>query len=883
MSMMSLIAPLLGLSLMLGLTMPVHAQDVFRLVDGPAQAVIVGSDDLQSRVENGYQSQEHFLQHYLEKSTGRKLQVISPDQYDPATMPYAIFTGASPQSQERLGMLTANIDRDGYIVEITPHAVYLLGAREHSSEYAMIDFLEQAAGVATYIPTRWGTIIPRHERIVLEPSYRLEIPVARARALSSLRTYRDSPEKMNYSAQTDIPWRLYRRDAFHHNIHTFITTQEYGQSHPEYFPYVNGKRLIVSAPTAPGPCISNPAVVQIVIDKARAWFDLPANADKDMISLGMTDGGWCECDACKALDGPDIRGNKSYSRRYYWFLNQVAAAIDQSHPGKRIGVLGYAGADEPPADLRVERNITPYICLTRANWGDPQVRKDHQRQVLAWTHRVDQVGTYEYLYGGGFMVPRIYHQFLAEHLRTQARTGGGGFYAEIYSNHALDGPKAWVTEKLLWNPFQDPQALQTRWCNAVFEESAASMDQYFRFLEACNANNLTRAPEVDSKGKERNGKFYLLSDEKQFELFNVAEIQQAKGYLNDALKATGRDEIKERIRYFARGLEVTELSVKAYHAYAQAQKLASEKASDREILAALIDGQRQKPEADPVLLMRELVEEDPSMFTPVMPTALSTSTELSIAIVNGKPWQAVRQAIARGEKSRQVLIKAAMEEVLAIAPSNWKEDEAARGQVQMLLDMCQRIIVVPRVTAQPTLDGVADESFWVWQEDSPWWQWKSSIPYREKTQTAFAYDDTTLYAAIRCWQDDLKDRRRGSDTYGVSGWKYVSVEYHLAPDEASNPQAFKDVKRFQVIPTLGGGLWANINDVTKWKITEGNGYWQAEMALDLSKLQMTSDRFAALRLNMIRNVKEEGHYGKGWFPSAASHALPEARGWLVFE
>lgn len=883
MSIFSLVSPLLGLSLMLCMAVNVQGQDVFRLVDGKTQAVIVGNDDLQSRVENGYRSQPHFLQYYIEKSTGKKLQLIAPDQYDPATMPYAIFTGSSPQARQRLGKLTAQIDRDGYIVEVTPQAVYLLGARDHSSEYAMIDFLEQATGTATYIPTRWGTISPHHEKIVLEPSYRLEIPVAKSRAFSTLRTYKDSVDKMNYSAQTDIPWRLYRRDAFHHNIHTFITVKEFGQSHPEYFPMRNGKRMIVSTSTGPGPCISNPQVVKIIIEKVRAWFDLPANADKDTISLGMTDGGWCECDACKAMDGLNIRGVKSNSTRYYTFLNQVAAALAQSHPGKRIGVLAYAGADEPPADMRVERNITPYICLTRANWGDPEVRKDHERQVLAWTSRVDQVGTYEYLYGGGFMVPRIYHQFLAEHLRMLAKTGGGGFYAEIYSNHALDGPKAWVTEKLVWNPFQDPAALQSRWCKALFEEAAAPMDQYFRFLETCNAKNVMRTPEVDSKGKGRNSKFFLLSDENQFDLFNVKEIEQAKAYLAQAHAATTRKEIIERIVYFEEGLRVTELSVKAYHAYAHAQKLGREKASDKEILAALIEGERQRPDEDPVLLMRELVEKDASMFTPVMPTALTTSTELSSRIVNGKPWQAIRDALAGGEKSRDALVKAASNEILAIAPANWQEDSAARGQVQMLLDMCQRIIVVPRVSTGPRLDGVADESFWVWQEDSPWWQWKSSIPYREKTQTAFAYDGTTLYTAIRCWQNDLKDRKRGSNTFGVSGWKYVSVEYHLQPDEASNPKGPDFVPRFQVIPTLGGGLWANINDSTKWKVTEGDGYWQAEMAIDLAKLHMTPERFKALRLNMIRNVKEDGHYGKGWFPSAASHALPEARGWLVFE
>jgi hypothetical protein len=86
------------------------------------------------------------------------------------------------------------------------------------------------------------------------------------------------------------------------------------------------------------------------------------------------------------------------------------------------------------------------------------------------------------------------------------------------------------------------------------------------------------------------------------------------------------------------------------------------------------------------------------------------------------------------------------------------------------------------------------------------------------------------------------------------------------------------------IVALGGGLFSNTHDVVQaWKVTHTDDQWQAELALDLGKLGMAPDQLPALRMNLIRNTRAEGHYGKGWFPSSAAHKDYHARGWLVFQ
>lgn len=857
----------------------VKADDPFRLVDGDVEAVIVGDDTMRSCVENGYKNVPHFLATYIEQSTGRALKNIKEADYNPDAHRYAIFLGDTKAAKQRHGDVLASIDRDGYIVEVTSGAVYLIGARRHSTYYAMADFLYSAMGIATYIPSKWGTIVPPHESVVLKPSYRLEVPAFTSRAFSNLRTYHDDGERFNYNGNADIPWRIYRRDKFHHAIQTFITVEEFGESNPEFFPERNGKRLIVSKSTGPGPCISNPEVVQIVIDKARAYFDEPKNVDVDSISLGMTDGGWCECAQCQALDGPDIIGNENAkSRRYYWFLNQVGDALRQTHPDKSIGVLAYAGADWPPADFPVARNITPYICQTRACWGDVDVKRRHLAQAMAWADRVDRIGTYEYLYGAGYSVPRLYHQHLAEYLRTVLKTGGGGFYAEIYSNHAMDGPKAWVSERLLWNPFKDPAALQTLWCQRVFEEAAEPMDAYFALLERLNSENITSAPHGR---KGRDSKFWGYNDEIQFHVFTPQNMNLARSHLVQAKAATDRPEILERIDYFERGFTVAELCVRAFHAYNPAKQLAAEGASPKQILAALIAGEADGPTQDPLFVLQQLREQDSSSFSAEAPIAISTATELSMQLVNGRPWDAVYDMIQQGAAQRESLAQAAKTQLLAIAPADWQSDPLAKRRIEMLLAMCDRVVVAPPTDQPPTIDGDLSDPAWQWQVDSPWWQWKSGIPYKDKTELAFCYHGDTLYVAARCHQDDIAQRRKSDPAYGVSGWKFVSMELHMHPDERD--ASADDVPRFQGIPTLGGGMWANQHDVVKqWKVTHGDDHWQYEMEIDLAKLNMSPKDYKALRINLIRNTKEHGHYGKGWFPSSMGHNAYHARGWLVF-
>jgi len=857
----------------------VFGAEFFPVVNGVQEAVIVGNGSIPRLPELGYQKlPKTFLQHYIQRGTGKTLKAVREQDYDAKTMPFAIFVGDSRKGQELFGERLKQMDADSYIVHVGPSVAVLIGASKHATAWAQFDFLREYLGIDVYFPGKAGLVVPKHDRVMAPVETRIEEPVFLSRAYSALNTWQQ------LRGQPVIPWRMYRRYAFHHNIQSFITVKEFGKSNPEYFPWRRGKRLIVSTAAGPGPCISNPGVVKVITEKCRKYFD--ENPEKLTISLGMTDGGWCECAECRALDGPDIFGNEnSRSRRYYTFLNQVARALQESHPGKYIGVLGYAGAEAPPAGMKVEPNIIPYMCYTRANWSHPEVREQDLERTNAWLERLDRVGIYEYLYGGGFSAPRLYLHNLAEFLRHVGnKAPGSGFYAEIYSNHGLDGPKAWVVEKLLWNPNQDVDELISLWCRRVFGEAAPPMERYFRGLESTWLQNTRKHGPI-------HGKFELLNNDFQLEMFTPEDLAPRWKDIEEARGLARSAEVKARIEYFASTLRIADLTCRQYHAYKKAKKLWEDKASAEALLAALIEGDRTAPREDVKAYISKIQQEDRSKF--LYGVEVKAATEIARKVVNDLGWPVVYERVKAGERDPKDLVAAAREAVLAKAPEGSRGDPIAERRIDGLMKMASRIAVAHPVHEPPLIDGTANESLWKWNDHYPWFAWKSGVQVDEHTYFALAYDDDYLYLAVRCPQSDLEKRRR-AEGYGVPAWKYTSVEFFISPDprEARLAHAFRDkddppelIRTYQVIAAYGGGLWERGQYATEqnYAVTDEENEWRAELKMRWDKLRFHPKEHPFMRIQLVRNMREGGHSGVAWYPSTGAHADYDARGWLLFE
>lgn len=841
------------------------------------------------------------LQTYIEKSAGRKLPLVLESKYDPAAAPLAIFVGATKKAQALFGDRLKGLDSDGYIIHVTPSFVVLAG----NVRYAEVDFLRTYMGIDSYVPTALFTIIPKHETVEVPVETRVEVPVFFSRAFSALNT------DNGLRAEPEIPWRMHAghgRYAFHHNIHNFITVKEFGKTHPEYFPMYpkwhpsGGKRVIVSHGGKRGPCISNPEVVDIVIKKCREYFD--EHPAKACISVGETDGWYCCCPKCTALTNrktsffgmaPHIG---QYSNYWYAFMNQVAKAIQESHPGKSVGCLAYFGNTVPPT-FPVERNIVPYVTESAATWVNEKNKEMRKKQIAAWAERVDNIGIYEYGYGMGFSIPRIYLHLMAERLQCVSdKCKKPGFYAEMYCNHGLDGPKAWITEKLLWDPKQDVDELLDQWSKACFGPAAKPMGDYFK---RCEAAWMTNGPNVMA-GKESGWSIYHFvpmlwgfRSEVQFDVYRPDDVDALTKLLDQAeVLAKGNQEVLERIDYFAEAFKMTEIAVKRHHAQSETIGLVDAEAEPEKVLSALLRNAKKEPPFELWRYMDKLRAGNPTVFMNG-PTNTRVTRAMEYVFDNSV-WKKVYAHLEAGERDRDKLVAQARDVLTKLAPGDLKADASAAARMKRVLSLADRVALTEWTDEPPTIDGNPDEKCWQWIDQNPWFVVDSAEAFPFATQFAWAYDEKHLYLALRCRDEypaSFENAPAKEDWWHVN---FPRVEVFLSPDPRNVENG--KVSSYRITVTPSGDIRDSSRQpvIAQYKIADNDkDQWQAEIALSWQHLSLDPERFPYLRLNLARHMRDRTattgrwYTAGSWYPSYVFRHRPRKiapevsdRGWLIF-
>ncbi|MBQ7695481.1 MAG: DUF4838 domain-containing protein, partial [Lentisphaeria bacterium] len=130
----------------------------------------------------------------------------------------------------------------------------------------------------------------------------------------------------------------------------------YGKTHPEYFALIKGGRKPRNAPDRVKMCVSNPKLVQQIIDNWKNRKPRPA-----YINVCENDSGdFCECENCRKLDiappgAPDW--DRNLTDRYINFANTVAREARKIDPNVKITFYAYSVYRFPPVKFRVEPNI----------------------------------------------------------------------------------------------------------------------------------------------------------------------------------------------------------------------------------------------------------------------------------------------------------------------------------------------------------------------------------------------------------------------------------------------------------------------------------------------------------------------------------------------
>ena len=847
--------------------------DSFTVLDGERQAVIVCQQDAQAETLQARGD----LAAYLKKSTGRDFRAISEREFSEDSGDLPIYVGTCRAVKRAIGADLHRLDRDAYMVVVEPERVMLAGPSPWATYWAVCQFLEDQVGVRWLIPGPLGEDVPEHERLVVPTGSHSYSPAILSRLWSGA----------NYGGAWSLRQRIHGRYEFHHNLLNVFPADKYFDEHPEYFPIHGGERY------RPGPvdhswqpCMTAPGGIQVAADAARAAFE--ANPNRESFSYGINDGhGYCECEGCRAVDRPvpewhGFSGEKSYL--YYRWLNQVAANLEVDYPDRMLGCLAYSAVILPPPGLKLHRNIIPYLTSNRADYWDPQFKRQDEHMLAWWSETAHQMGIYDYAYGMGFAIPRIYNHLFQGAIRFAVAHKVKGFYAEVYPNWGLDGHKLYVMSRILWNPNVNVDALTDELNQRMFREAAEPMKKYFARCE--------RAWREQRTGHGRWA-YRLAADPLQFEIFPPDVIAECTGYLDQAAALAQSELVRERIQFFRKTWDVTVLLAGNYWASHDLGRLVAEGASVEQIAAAMREmADRLSPE-DLDAYIASKVGDDPIAFYP--PKQAWIAPLKSGADAAAKRWavrhitgSVVEEALASGEVDAAKLraaIDARVTEVFGTGGG-----ERYQAMVAQIREIALKVGTAARADAPMTIDGALDEPVWQ-QADvlTDFTKWGQTDASAYNTQVRLAHDGANLYIGLECYQDTSNLVTQASPRDG-STWKDDAVEIFINPKMTEYPWA-------QFIINAAGAFFDQYgqreeqeyndrlpyNFDASWAAQARADRWTAEVRIPLDELGIDPAKQRIVLMNFVRNVQGKDAEISAWFVSIKAHADVAGRGWIIFE
>ncbi len=447
----------------------------------PVAKIVVSEKAVQAEITAAQE-----LAAYVFKISGARLSIIKSNSLPSGE---TIIVGRHPETIRLVGTdLNENkLGFDGVILKAFPGKLILVGMNEKATQYAVVEFLKRI-GCRFFLPHPDGEVIPLRKNISIKQMNILHKPSF---------VHREFWNNGDVQATLAHP-EWYSEWAIHtfqggvkleqgHNYFRIVPVSMFTE-HPEYFPLVrtpDGTMQRVNTGNAESTqrCISNPDVVKLAADAAITLFD----EDKDLQSFSLTpdDGtGWCECDACKAMDSPDP--NVGLAWRVMKFNNQVAEIVSKKYPNKWLFYYAdYLNIPGPPLGMKAD----PMIMAGLVNTYDTchsifdktsALNQKYLKRLDFWEKNSSNQFVYEWYQYSNLPTPFVYA--VAERIAYYHKIGVKGYSGEIIGRSPVNDLAMYVASQMLWDASQDPNKIIKEFFKLYFSECAKQMEEYYRIL-----------------------------------------------------------------------------------------------------------------------------------------------------------------------------------------------------------------------------------------------------------------------------------------------------------------------------------------------------------------------------------------------------------------
>ena len=412
---------------------------------------------------------------------------------------------------ESLGLDFESLHKFGYYMVLRDgRNLVLAGRNAQANRYAVMDFLKRHSGYRQFGHSRFTEVVPKLAALKLPD--RLE-----AREEPSIHSYVTPwPANADFGRSSRITC------SATHALSQLVPPGKYADTHPEYFPEINGQRVKVGERQGGpwNPCLANPDLPRLVREYAEEYFR--KNPENLGLPLGVNDGaGDCQCAHCAAEF--DRHGNQ-----YANFYNMAARELAKTHPGKLVAMIAYsARATNVPRGIAMEPNILVQITgSSRSAFAEmPKWREAGIRRI----------GLYDYLYtsgGNGYVTPRHNPRLVAAAWRqAHAEYGLDAVWVELYpATSVFETARQYVLDELAWNIDVDIDALLRDYCVSMYGPASEPMEAFFGRLE-------------DIHARRADPLFFYADRNKpeQFDPFTFADLEFLDARFAEAAKTVAAD------------------------------------------------------------------------------------------------------------------------------------------------------------------------------------------------------------------------------------------------------------------------------------------------------------------------------------------------------
>ena len=534
-----------------------------RIVEGgKARATIILSRDASSELK----FVANTLAEYIEKSSGAILPTTS-DVGEIRNKNFIRIHIGRNNYVNSLNLGLEKLDEDGFLIRcIDNRNIVIAGPTRYGTEFGVYEFLERYVGVRWLLPGPEGEDVPLRKTIEVSRQEVRQDPAFFSRLLSGwagpyektwARRMRIRARRQGYSHKP------LKRIQFHHNMWRLFPPGKYTKTHPHFYPIVNGKRYLLPPGRKVGwqPCFTAEGIVEEAVKNICEYF--ANNPEATSYSLGVNDDmGQCQCKRCLSCDSgkKNYLGFRDASDRYYQWCNEAIEGVHKKYPHKYFGCLAYCQVAQAPAHTKLNPYLIPLMAYDRMKWINPGDRTTGEKQTKLWQKAATNLGWYDYIYGTPYCLPRVYFHQMAAYLRFGYEHGVTVYYAEAYPNWG-EGPKLYITLKLLWNPYQDVDELLRDWyVRAVGEDAADDLAAYYEHWE----DFWTRRILVSDWWLRGHGQWLNYHDASYLWEVSESEIAKCRSLLEAVVAKTKTSQQKARAEILLRAFEYYEASALAY-------------------------------------------------------------------------------------------------------------------------------------------------------------------------------------------------------------------------------------------------------------------------------------------------------------------------------